>query len=557
MKNKFYLITLFLILVISFSTFGSANFEITPDIDTMIPENVLIYFQISNPEELMLNLDNFLSKTGISELLGNMPLKDLFTMLLESEDTGISLDYFNLSHTIGFAVLPPSGKFSNSDDVEFMAFFPINNTMDVLKLIGNEQEGDKTWYTIFMNYLVYFSSKELKDNFPSNDIINLSNLDKYSNDSLSIYYDVQGLFETFGTEIPAVVKELENTNSSDNNLAVKIIEGYFNVFYEIESFFSNIKINRKGISLQSDMFFSEDTERLLSSFDNSNNIQKWEPYLPEKGLFQSIYSLNSKDSRLIMEKIIDYLFPEIENNPILIDLKEYMEVTSQYAGNGGAFSIDINPLVSKTENEIFPYDISFSMVTELSDSDAFLKEFRNFYSSQSLNNIMNSFYSDSGYKIMINMEEIRLNEISPVFNLKYELRERKTKSGNNFNETDPVINFLNNIEFWYYIAEGKMYSYMGSRGIEGLKEAILPNGNTKNWISKAPHNSNFIWNLSLTNIVKILEVLPEIRDLLWENNLTFDISGSTSIENGSIQSNANISAKDLGNIFKLYKDMSF
>ena len=557
MKNKIYFITLILIFVISFSAFGSANFEITPDIDTLIPENALIYFQILNPDELMLNLDYFLSKTGINGMLGNMPLKDLLTMLLESEDTGISLDYFNLSHPLGFAVLPPSGKFSNSDDVEFMVFLPINNTMDILKLVSNTPESDNTWYTIFMNYLVYFSSKELKDDFPSNEIIDLSALDKYSNDSLSIYYDVQGLFETFGAEIPAVMKELENNNSGDGDLTVKIIEGYFNIFYKIDSFFSNIRIDRKGISLQSDMFFSEDTERLLSSFNNSNDIQKWGSYLPEEGLFQSIYSLDSKDSRLIMDKIMDYLFPEIDNDPMLIELKEYMNFTSQHTGNGGAFSIDIGPSVSKSENEIFPFDISFSMVSELLDSDTFLKEFRNFYSSQSLNNIMNSLYSDSEYQIMINMEEIRLNEISPVFKIKYELRERRTKSSNTLNEMDPVISFLNNIEFWYYFAEGKMYSYMGSKGIKGLKETISPNENEKDWISAAPDNSNLIWNFSLTNVFKLLEILPEKGVLIQGYNLAFDISGFAGIENGSIQSNANISSKDIGNIFKLYKNMGF
>ncbi|MCK5153914.1 MAG: hypothetical protein KAQ93_06100 [Spirochaetales bacterium] len=557
MKNRISLIASLMFLVISFSAHSSANFEITPDIDTMVPENTLMYIQISNPDELMSNLDNFLSKTGINELMGNMMLKDMLAMLLESEDTGISLDYFNLSHPAGFAVLPPSGKFSNSDDIEFMVFIPINNTMNILKLISNRPESDNTWYTVFMNYLVYFSSKELKDDFPSNEIIDLSILDKYSNDSLSIYYDIQGLFKTFGDEIPAVMKELENNNSSDNDLAVRIIEGYFNIFYEIDSFFSNIKIDRKGISLQSDMFFSEDTERLLSSFDNTKDIQKWGSYLPEEGLFQSIYSLNSKDSKLIMDKIMEYLFPEIENDPMLIELKEYMEFTSQYTGNGGAFSIDISPSGNKSENEIFPFDISFSMVTELSDSDAFLKEFRDFYSSQSINNIMNSLYSDSGFKIQLTMEEIRLNEISPVFKLQYELKEKRTKSSNNYNEMDSATSFLNNVEFWYYIAEGKMYSYMGSGGVEGLKEIIIPNGHEKEWISTALDNSNLIWNFSLTNIFKLLEILPEIGNLMPKNNLAFDISGFSNIENGSIQSNAYISSKDIGNIFKLYKDMGF
>ncbi|MEA1910575.1 MAG: hypothetical protein U9N32_02740, partial [Spirochaetota bacterium] len=321
--------------------------------------------------------------------------------------------------------------------------------------------------------------------------------------------------------------------------------------------FSNIKIDRKGISSQSDMFFSEDTEHLLGSFDNTNDIQKWGLFLPEDGLFQSIYSLNSKDSKLLMDKIIDYLFPEIETDPMLIELREYMEFTSQYTGNGGAFSIDISPSAGKSENEIFPFNFSFRMVTELIDSDAFLKEFRDFYSSQSINNIMNSLYSDSEIKIMINMEEIRLNEISPVFKLKYELRERRTKSGNNYSEMDPVISFLNNVEFWYYIAEDKMYSYMGSKGIEGLKETIIPNDHEKEWISTAPDNSNLIWNFSLTNILKLLEFLPEIKDFIPENNLSFDISGFTRIGNGSIQSNANISSKDIGNIFRIYKDMSF
>ncbi|MEA1911091.1 MAG: hypothetical protein U9N32_05355, partial [Spirochaetota bacterium] len=80
MKNKIYFTALILILVISFSTFGNANFEITPDIDTLVPENTLLYFEITNPDELMKSMDNFLSKTGINELMGNMALKDLLAI---------------------------------------------------------------------------------------------------------------------------------------------------------------------------------------------------------------------------------------------------------------------------------------------------------------------------------------------------------------------------------------------------------------------------------------------------------------------------------------------
>ena len=52
MKNKITLITLILFLVISLSTYASASFEITPDIDTLVPEDALMYFHISNPEKL-------------------------------------------------------------------------------------------------------------------------------------------------------------------------------------------------------------------------------------------------------------------------------------------------------------------------------------------------------------------------------------------------------------------------------------------------------------------------------------------------------------------------
>ncbi|MDA3941691.1 MAG: hypothetical protein PF693_20670, partial [Spirochaetia bacterium] len=180
MKNKINLITLIFFTFISFSTFASANFEITPDIDTLVPENTLMYFQISNPEELMTSIDNLLFKTGMNELLGNMSIIDFITLQLESEDYGISIDYFNLNHPVGFAILPPSKKFAEKNDVEYMVFIPINTSMDILKLITTKQGNDNSFYKIYMNYLVYFSSEELEKNFPAKKIVNLSNFDKYS-----------------------------------------------------------------------------------------------------------------------------------------------------------------------------------------------------------------------------------------------------------------------------------------------------------------------------------------------------------------------------------------
>lgn len=256
MKNKIYIFTFILVSILSFSSYASADFEITPDIDTLIPENAFMYFQISNPEEFIINIDSFLENSGINQMLGGMPLLDYISMYLDSEDTDISLDYINWTHPLGFAILPSSGKYSNSKDLGFIFFLPINTGMDIFKLLANKPEDDNICYKVHMNYMVFFSSKNLKDNFLSNKIINLSNMDRYSKDSLSIYFNPTGIMENFDFDIlpPDIIKELKYNNSTESAMASRIIQGYLNLFHLIDSLFSNIKIDRREISIQSDVF---------------------------------------------------------------------------------------------------------------------------------------------------------------------------------------------------------------------------------------------------------------------------------------------------------------
>ena len=570
MKNKICLYVSLLLLVISFNAWSSASFEITPDIDTLVPEDALVYFQISNPENLMESIDSFFMATGMNEMTGGMPLQDFIYMLLASEESDFSLEYLNLSKPVGVVILPSTNKKSEKDDVEFMMFLPINTSINILDLIKNTKEKDDTWTTIFMNYLVYFSSEDLKKSFPSNNISDLSRLDTYSNDSLSIYLDIDGLMNTFDINTSELAKELEYQGNAGSDISKSMVKGYFNLFNQLKVFFSNIELNRKGITFKSDLFFDAEMETIINSFQSVNNIKEWSSYLPEEGFFQSIYSMASVDQKIILERILDYLFPLGENDPIMAELKRNMGMFSDYIGDGGAFSIDFIPLIAqetgKNKNnssfknlsdDNFPFGININMVADLTDPEGYLREFKKYYSDQKINNIMDSLYADLDFSLHVTMEEINTNEISPVFRLRYQLQERKTKSENNSSEMEPLKNFLNNMEFWYHISNEKMYSYIGSLGLEGLISMTEKNKTEKNWVISAPDNSNSIWNFSLINILKIPGALSEFENLLPGKNIPFDISGFSTFENGSIHSNANISSEDIGNIYKLFKNMDF
>ena len=345
MKNKIGFIIIILLLTIPFSAWSSASFEITPDIDTLVPEDALVYFQISNPENFMESIDSFLIVTGMNEMMGGMPLQDFISMLLASEEADFSLEYLDLSNPVGFAILPSNDKHAEKEDLDFILFLPINTNMNILDLIKNKPEEDDFWYTIFMNYLVYFSTEDLKKNFPSNNISNLSHLDSYSNDSLSIYLDINGLMKYFDIDRSELIKDFEYQGSSDSDFTTKIVEGYFHLFSQLKVLFSNITLDRKVITFKSDLFFNEKMETLINSFKSVNNIKEWSSYLPEEGFLQSIYSMDSADQKLILENIMDYLFPPGENDPIMSELKRNMGMFSDYMGNGGVFSLDFIPAI--------------------------------------------------------------------------------------------------------------------------------------------------------------------------------------------------------------------
>ena len=568
MKNKIGFIIIILLLTIPFLAWSSASFEITPDIDTLVPEDALVYFQISNPENLMESIDSFLITTGMSESIGNMKLQDFFGILLMSKNEDLSIEYLKLSNPVGFAILPSTDKHAEKKDVDFMLFLPINTNMNIWDLLKNKPEEDDFWYTIFMNYLVYFSSEDLKKNFPSNNISNLSHMDTYSNDSLSIYLDIEGMMESFGFDASDIIDEIKYQDTGESDLATRIIEGYFHVFSQLEVLFSNITLNRKGITFKSDLFFSDKMETIINSFQSVNNIKEWNSYLPEEGFLQSIYSMNSVDQKIIMEKILDYLFPSSENDPIMAELKRNMGMFSDYMGNGGAFSLDFIPTITQetgikknnsSQKNIsdagFPFGIIINMVTDLTDPEGYLREFRKYYSDQKINDLMDSLYEDLDFSLHITMEELNTNEISPVFKITYQLQDRKTKSENSSSEMEPVKNFLNNMEFWYHISDEKMYSYIGPLGIEGLKKLIFADAPIKEWVSSSPDNANLIWNFSLSRIIKSLGGIQGLEELLLLSDISFGMSGFSGFKDGGMHSSTNIPAEDIMSIFQMIMEM--
>ena len=568
MKNKIGFIIIVLLLTIPFSAWSSASFEITPDIDTLVPEDALIYFQISNPENLMVSIDSFLIAAGMSEFIGNMKLQDFFGMLLISKNEDLSLEYLKLSNPVGFAILPSTDKQAEKEDLDFMLFLPINTSMNILDLINNKPEEDDFWYTIFMNYLVYFSSEDLKKNFPSNNISNLSHMDTYSNDSLSIYLDINGLMKTFDIDTSELVKELEYQDSGDSDFTTRIMEGYFHLFSQLELLFSNITLNRKGITFKNDLFFSDKMETIINTFQDVNNIKEWSSYLPEEGFIQSIYSMDSTDQNFLLENVLDYLFPPGENDPIMSELKRTMGMFSEYMGNGGAFSIDFIPADTQepgmTKNDSpqknisdkdLPFGITLNMVTDLTDPEGYLKAFRKYYSDQAINEIMDSFYADLDFSLQVTMEELNNNEISPLFRISYQLQESKTKSENSSSEIESINNFLNSLELWHHISDDKEYSYIGPLGPEGLKNLICADAPMKEWISSSPDNANLIWNFSLSRIVNSLGKIEGLEQLLMLSDSSFGMSGFSGFKDGGIHSSTNIPPEDIMSIFKIIMEM--
>lgn len=564
MKNNIGFIIIILFLTIPFLSWSSANFEITPDIDTLVPENALAYFHISNPENLMAGIDSFLIATKMNEFIGNMELQDFISMLLISENENLSLDYLNLTNPIGFAILPSTDKNAEKKDMDFMLFLPINMDMNVWDLLKNIPDDENSWNTIFMNYLVYFSSENLKKNFPPKNISNLSHLDSFSNDSLSIYLDINNLIQSFDINTSELIKELEYQNSSNSDFLTRTIEGYFYLFSQLDVLFSNITLNKKGITSNNDLFFSDNIKTIINSFQDVSDIKEWSRHLPEEGFFQSIYLLDSIDQKIILKKILEYLFPTSENDPFMSEFKRTIGMFSDYTGDGGAFSIDFIPsYAQKTEMKkddsskngkgisSIPFGITMSMVTDLTDQKGYIDEFRKYYSDQSINNFMDKLYSDLDFSLHVLMEEVNNNEISPVFKIKYQIQERQTKSGNSLNEMEQVKEFLNSMEFWYHISDNKVYSYIGPYGIEGLKKMIITGSPEKDWVSSAPDNTNLIWNISLTRIIKSLGGIQGLEDLLPLNNISLGISGFSGFQNGGIHSSTNISAEDIMSIIKM------
>ncbi len=553
MKNKTSILLSLLLLTIPLSLSATANFEITPDIETLVPENTLIYFQISSPEEFAQNMDKFLESTDLNQLIGNMTILDSLAMIMESDNSRLSLDYIDLTKPVGFALFPKENTDSDGKDMDFMMLLPVGKNKNILDILRKKPEKKAYWYKLYMNYIVFFSSESLKTNFPPRNIKDLSQIDNYENDSFTLYLDMNGFIKYLYPDSSKLIREFNSRDSGDSDFSANLIKGYISVIGEIKALFSNLTLNSEGITIKNDLSFDDTLEQELSTFTQTGEIKKWSSFLPEEGIFQGIFLLDSNNQKFIRNTITKTLFSSSKNDPLIMELMNSIELFSKFRGDGGIFSMNLLPYSSK--NPEIPFDIDFSMVTDITDREGYLREFRNYYSDKSLNTILDKIDPDISLSINLSLEELNSEDLSPVFRIKYQISDRKIKSENNSGETDLSKVFLERMEYWYYFTNNKAYSYMGSRGLEGLRDLINLNSSEKEWISSAPEESSLIWNFSLDRIMEILNTSQILNEFITAKGISFSVSGFSGFRNGVLHSTTKISTDNIINLLQLFPAM--
>ncbi len=547
MKNKKATLVTLMLLLFTLSISATATFEITPDINTLVPENSLIYFQISNPDKFAQSMDRFLESTGLNQSIGNMAILDFLGMTMESDNSRMSLDYIDLTKPVGFAMFPKETNVNDEKDMDFMMFLPVNKNKDILDIVSEKPEGGDYWYKLYMNYIVFFSAETIKSNFPPEDIKDLSGINSYESDSFTIYMDMNGFIQYLYPDSSKMSHGSGLQDSGESDFSANLIEGYFAMLGEIKAIISNITLNRQGITLENNLIFKDALESQIVDFKSPSGIKKWSPFLPEKGIFQSIFTLDSENRNFLMKTITDYLLSADEGNPVVSELKQSMETFSRFRGNGGIFSINLSPPGSKSSELPFRFDIS--MVTDITDTDGFIRELTNYYSSRTFTDMMNKLDPEKDYSIGSSIEEQESKGPGRIFRIKYHLEERKTKSDDR--SADRSEDFPWQMEFWYYFADNKVYSYFGSGGFEGLENLINGSSTEKKWVSSAPGESSMIWEFSPGDLLKVLSSFPGLDEFISADGAPFNMSGFAGFSNGSLNSTTQISTENIINLLQL------
>ncbi len=492
--KKARLLTLLLPLI-SLFLFSCAG---TRPIEKMVPEESAFYFQIADPDQLLEDADLFLRSINMQN--ENAKLKDQLTAILEQTSPELSAGVLDFSRPVGLAGLPVSGETKPG----FMLFLPLTEEASADELRAELEKKDNTFTLEHKGYLVVFSHKELMDTFPPDKTAELGHLRNYSSGALQAYINFEQFFSILDLDLESLKTAMEEAQTDDSEMALRILDGYFSFFRQMDTGWAQLSAGEAGIEAGSDLFFRDGMARFLKSVRPVKGSTGFSVSLDdEQALFTGIYNIDPRDRQALTDKL--YSFILAPGGSPEASVAEYLELSREMnrtVGPRGAFSMDLNIRPEAAANPMEMFGFQFTGIVELSDPAAFETSLEALYSHPGINSLFTSIYGEKGLEWGMQLEEKSYGDIS-YREISYIITENPSMA--------LEAAMLERMKLYYVIKDDFCYFHMNmGEPVEAFLDKAASGaftaqeGERPDWITRAPDSAHLIWNMRLKSFMEMV-----------------------------------------------------
>jgi hypothetical protein len=481
--------------VISLFLFSCAG---TRPIEKMVPEESAFYFQIADPDQLLEDADLFLRSINMQN--ADMKLKDQLVSLMEGTIPALSEGILDFSRPVGLAGLPVSGETRPG----FMLLLPLAKEARADKLRRVLEKKDNTFTLEHKGYLVVFSHKELMDTFPPDKPAELGHLRNYSSGALNAYINFEQFFSILDLDLDSLKAAMEEAETDNSEMAVRILDGYFTLFRQMDTTWAWLSAGEAGIEAGSDLFFRDDMARFLKSIRPVKGSTDFSVTLAgENSLFSGLYNIDPRDREALTDKLYSFIltFDGTPEAPVT----EYLELSREMnrtIGPRGVFSMDLNIQPEAYARPMMMFNFQFTGIMELADPEAFETSLEELYSHPGMNLLFASIYGDEGLEWGVRLDEKSYGNIS-YREMSYIIPENPSM------ELEAAM--LEQMKIYYVIKDDFCYFHMNMGGpVEAFLEKaasgafMVRNGERPDWITRAPDSAHLIWNMRMKSFMEMV-----------------------------------------------------
>jgi len=473
----------------------------TPPLEKMVPRESLFYFQIAHPDQLLEDTDLFLRSLQLQS--GDVKLKDQLMGMMAMVNSELSAEVLDFSRPIGFAGVPVTGETKPG----FMLLIPLAEGVEAGPLKASFDKQQNAYTLEHKGYLIVFSREELKDSFPPKKSADLGHLRDYSSGALHAYINMGQFFNLLDLDMESLKTALEETDTGSPEIAGKILEGYLNIFRQMDTAWAALAVGDTGLEVKGDLFFRDDMARFMKSVKPVSGTGSFPITLEDEDyFFSALYNIDLRDREALTDKFYSFLLSlENEPDPSLMEYLELSRAMNRTMGPRGIFAMDmtIYPEAVVLENPAGMMDLQMTGAMELIEPDAFESALEKLYAHPGMDGLFAALYGEESKGWKIALEKKRYGNIT-YREMSYQVPEQPGLA--------EVAALMERMKIYYVIRDQLCYLYlsMGGEPVETFLEKAASGafeadaGEQPDWVTRAPDSAHFIWNMRMTSFMDMV-----------------------------------------------------